>query len=306
MPGQLKEVRNRIQAVKSTQQITKAMKLVAASKLRKAQDRIVQMRPYSDKLNDMLSNIVAGGTDTHIAYAEQRQPENVLIVVLTSDRGLCGGFNTNAVKQVKALLNEKYAAQRAAGKVQILCIGKKGYDVLRREPNLQINIDYIDLFTRLSFDNTLPAVEMILAGFISKKFDVVEISYNQFKNQITQIPTVEQFLPIAKLEAIAATEPQSKLKIAVNKQLKSNFIYQPDQEGIIRELAPKILKTRFFRFLLDSNASENGARMTAMDNATNNADEILRDLSIQYNRVRQAAITTEITEIVGGAAALQG
>lgn len=295
MPGQLKEVRNRMQAVKSTQQITKAMKLVAASKLRRAQDRIIQMRPYSTKLNDMLGNIVAGGTDTSIAHAEQRSPENVLIVAITSDRGLCGGFNTNIVKLVKTLLNEKYATQRAAGKVQLLCIGKKAYDVLRREPSLRINIEYIDLFSRLSFDNTLEAAEVILSGFIDKKFDVVEVAYNQFKNQITQIPTIEQFLPIAKLDP-----PKS------GKKIKSDFIYQPDQEGIIQELVPKILKTRFFRFLLDSNASEHGSRMTAMDNATNNADDILRDLKIQYNRVRQAAITTEITEIVGGAAALQG
>ena len=298
MPGQLKEVRSRIQAVKSTQQITKAMKLVAASKLRKAQDRITQMRPYSAKLNDMLGNIVAGGTEAKIDHAEQRHADNVMIVVLTSDRGLCGGFNTNVVKLVKGLLNDKYRSQRAAGKVQLLCIGKKGYDVLRKEANLQINIDYINLFGSLSFDNALEAAELVLNGFLDKKFDVVEVAYNQFRNQITQIPTVEQFLPIAKLDA-----PKSEKS---GKDIKPDFIYQPNQEGIVRELVPKILKTRFFRFMLDSNASEHGARMTAMDNATNNADDLLRDLSIQYNRVRQAAITTEITEIVGGAAALQG
>lgn len=302
MPGQLKEVRSRIQAVTSTQQITKAMKLVAASKLRKAQDRIIQMRPYATKLFDMMGNILSGTSgNVSIAYAQERSVESVLIVVLTSDRGLCGGFNANVVKLVKNLLQTKYANQRTAGKVELLCIGKKGYELLRREPNLIINIDHVDLFTNLSFDGSISVSESLLKGFLDKQFDVVEVVYNQFKNQITQIPTVEQYLPIEKLDAPTTTHtPQEKDKN------KPDFIYQPNQQGILEELVPKILKTRFFRFLLDSNASEHGARMTSMDNATTNAEDLLRSLKISYNRARQAAITTELTEIVSGAAALQG
>lgn len=298
MSGQLKEVRTRIQAVKSTQQITKAMKLVAASKLRKAQDRIVQMRPYSAKLFEMLGNMLSGASasDLNIGYAQERPAEKVLLIVMTSDRGLCGAFNSNISKMVRLALQTKYAKQKAAGNVHLLCIGKKGYESLRKESGLQINIDHLDLFNHLSFEGSSAISEWVLAEFIAKNYDVVEVYYNQFKNQITQVATVEQYLPIQKLDVNEEKETKSK----------PDFIYQPNQADIIAELVPKILKTRFFRFLLDSNASEHGARMTSMDNATNNAEELLRNLTISYNRVRQAAITTEITEIVGGAAALQG
>lgn len=299
MSGQLKEVRIRIQAVKSTQQITKAMKLVAASKLRRAQDRIIQMRPYSAKLFEMLGNMLSGASasDLNIGYAQERPAEKVLLIVLTSDRGLCGAFNSNISKMVRLAIQTKYAKQKAAGNVHLLCIGKKGYEALRKETGLQINIDHLSLFSTLSFEESSQVSEWVLAEFLAKNYDVVEVYYNQFKNQITQIPTVEQYLPIQKLE------PQEE---TATSKTKPDFIYQPNQADIITELVPKILKTRFFRFLLDSNASEHGARMTSMDNATNNADDLLRDLTISYNRVRQAAITTEITEIVGGAAALQG
>lgn len=302
MPGQLKEVRDRIVSVKSTQQITKAMKLVAASKLRKAQDRIIQMRPYSAKLYDMLRNIMAGSEgNLSSGYGAARPIQNVLIVVVSSDRGLCGGFNANMVKLVKATIEQKYKQQYEAGKITILPIGKKAYDALRKDNTLHFINKHVDLFTRLSFEEAMEASGQIMKEFADKKYDVVEVAYNQFKNQITQIPTAEQFLPIEKLEP-ATTNSNSE---SANTK-RPDFIFLPNQADITDELVPKILKTRFYRFLLDSNASEHGARMTSMDNATNNAEDLLKTLGIQYNRARQAAITTELTEIVSGAAALQG
>lgn len=298
MPGQLKEVRTRIGAVKSTQQITKAMKLVAASKLRKAQERIVRMRPYANKLYEILGNIAAATEgDVSISYAKERPVENVAIVALTSDRGLCGGFNANVAKQVKQILAEKYASQRAAGKVTVYFLGKKGYDYLKKEEGLQFNRDFEHLFQDLNFEGTAVLTEKLMDAFSEGQYDVIEVAYGQFKNQITQIPTTEQFLPIQKLQEEGAVE---------KKTVAADFIFEPDRDTLIEELVPKILKTRFYRFLLDSNASEQGARMTAMDNATNNAEDLLRELKIQYNRARQAAITTELTEIVSGAAALNG
>lgn len=297
MPGQLKEVRLRIQAVKSTQQITKAMKMVAASKLRKAQDRIIKMRPYANKLYSILGNIAAGGTgDINVEFTKERPVEKVLIITLTSDRGLCGGFNANVAKQVKALLADKYATHRAAGNVTILTIGKKGYESLKKEAGIQFITDYMDLFNNLTFEKVSEVAELVMGFYANKTYDVIEVAYNQFKNQITQVPVAEQFLPIQKLE-----QPAGAKASVVN-----DFIYQPSQKEIIEELVPKILKTQFYRYLLDSNASEHGARMTSMDKATDNAEELLKELGIQYNRARQAAITTELTEIVGGAAALQG
>lgn len=295
MSGQLKEVRSRIQAVTSTQQITKAMKLVAASKLRKAQDKIIQMRPYALKLNDMLSNIVAATEgDVNIEFAKERPIENVLLIVITSDRGLCGGFNNNVLKLVKTQISEKYKTQKAAGKVTVLCVGKKGYEALKKDKDLTVISDHVALLQSLTFDAIAPVAESIMNNFANKKFDVVEVSYNQFKNQIIQVPVLEQFLPITK----PATNK--------NSNHKSDFIFEPDRIKLLEELVPKILKTQFYRFLLDSNASEHGSRMTAMDKATENAEELIKQLKLTYNRVRQAAITTEITEIVGGAAALEG
>jgi len=299
MPAQLKEVRNRISSVKSTQKITKAMKLVAASKLRKAQERIVKMRPYANKLYDILGNIVSGTEgDVNIEYGNERTPEKILVVVLTSDRGLCGGFNTNMAKQAKQIF-AKYSEQREKGNITVLCIGKKGYDALKREENINFINDYKDLFNNLTFEEVANAAEMVMSGFVNQDFDVVEVCYTQFKNQITQIATTEQYLPIQKIDEVTGGNDESKSQNA-------DFIYQPSQAEIIQEIVPKILKTQFFRYLLDSNASEHGSRMTAMENATQNAEDLLRDLKIMYNRARQAAITTELTEIVSGAAALQG
>lgn len=298
MPGQLKEIRNRITAVHNTQKITKAMKLVAASKLRRAQDRILQMRPYSEKLSDMLANIVAANDGAvAIELSKERPIERVLIVVLTSDRGLCGGFNTNSVRLARRLIVEKYSEHQKNGKLTLMNIGKKGYELMKKETQINFDTSGIDMLNQLSFENTAVLAESIMQQYQLGQYDIVEVVYNKFKNQITQIPTAEQFLPIKKIEAAKDATPVTK---------KADFIFEPDKGEIINELVPKILKTQFYRYLLDSNASEYGARMTAMQTATDNAEELLRVLRINFNRARQAAITTELTEIVAGAVALQG
>jgi F-type H+-transporting ATPase subunit gamma len=288
MPGQLKEVRNRIKSVQNTQQITKAMKMVSAAKLRKATDRIVQMRPYSNKLNEMLSNI-ASGSDVSIDFAKEREVKNALIVVVTSDRGLAGAFNSTIIKLAKQKAAEINSGLKG-GKVTIMPVGKKAFDAFKK--GYPVNDRFSTLFTNLSFEQSAQATEWMFKAFSEREFDRIEIIYSQFKNAATQLFKIERFLPIVK------STGESKSKI--------NYIFEPDQETLVNELVPKILKTQFFKVLLDSNASEHGARMTAMDKATENAKEILKELNIRYNRERQAAITTELTEIVSGAAALQG
>jgi F-type H+-transporting ATPase subunit gamma len=290
----LKEVRIRLASVNTTQQITKAMKLVAASKLKRAQDRILQMRPYSEKLNEILSNIMSnleGGTS--LSFNKKRPVKNVLIVVITSDKGLCGGFNSNLIKAARKIIPENYAGQKKNGGVTVLTVGKKGFDFFKKDSELKINGDYTDLFTRLSFDNSLKISEFLMKGFTEEKYDVIELVYAKFVNAATQRFLVERFLPVAP----GADSKKSKTK--------ADYIFEPEKEQLLEELVPKILNTQFFKALLDSNASEHGARMVAMDSATNNAQELVRALKIQYNRERQAAITKEILEIVGGAAALE-
>jgi len=297
MPGgKLKEVRTRIQSVISTQQITKAMKMVSAAKLRRAQDAITQMRPYSGKLTEMLNNIISGGEgDIEINFAKPREVKSVLIVLITSDKGLCGGFNSNLIKMTRSLVQDKYKDLAKQGKVEIMTIGNKGYGYFKRESN-PVNKDFLGLFTQLSFENVSKAADYAMNGFLSGKFDQVEIVYSKFKNAATQIFTTEQFLPIPKAEAPASAK----------KKKVPDFIYEPGKKEIVEYLVPKILKTQFYKAILDNNASEHGARMTAMDKASDNANELLRDLKISYNRARQASITTELTEIVSGAAALEG
>ena len=292
MAGKLKEVRTRISSVMSTQQITKAMKMVSAAKLRRAQDAITQMRPYSIKMGELLSNI-ASGSDVKIAYAQEREVKNVLIVAITSDKGLAGAFNTNVVKAIKNVIAEKYS-KLSPDNIQLLYIGKKAHDVLKRTPYKQ-NIEFKELFQKLSFENVTAATEKIKEGFVKKEYDEVIVIYNRFKNAATQILETEQFLPIKKIEQTAGT-----------KKTNIDYIFDPEKELMIEELVPRILNTTFYRYILDSNASEHGARMTAMDKASDNANELLKDLRIMYNRARQAAITTELTEIVSGAAALEG
>jgi F-type H+-transporting ATPase subunit gamma len=293
MSGALKEVRNRIKSVQSTQQITKAMKMVSAAKLRRAQDAITQMRPYAQKLQEMLSNIVSNSDgDVNMALAAQRPVENVMIIVVTSDRGLCGGYNSNLIKLAKQVIGEKYPQQFAKGKVQILPIGKKGYENFTKNGFKVVN-QYWDIFTGLSFDKVQTAAKHAMDAFANKEIDAVELIYSEFKNAGTQRFVAEQFLPIPKVEKVEG-------------QKNADFIYEPDKNTLIEELMPKILNTQLFKATLDANASEHGARMTAMDKASDNANELLKSLKISYNRARQAAITTELTEIVSGAAALQG
>lgn len=293
MPS-LKEVRNRINSVRSTQQITKAMKMVSAAKLRKAQDKSIQMRPYSRRLSQILSNVLNNAEVGNLGiYAQKRPVNQVLIIAVTSDRGLCGGFNSNVVKAVNALIAEKYAEQNRKGKVTILAIGKKGRDYFKRR-NQKLIETYTELFGKLSFENAKAAAEFAMDSFAKQEFDEVVIVYNEFKNVATQIIRQEQFLPLQM--------PQEDTK--VKGTTKADYLYEPSKEEIISELLPKTLKIQLYRSLLESNASEHGARMTAMDKATENAGELLKELRLTYNRTRQAAITKEILEIVGGAEAL--
>ncbi|GIV33755.1 MAG: ATP synthase gamma chain [Chitinophagales bacterium] len=296
MPGgKLKEVRTRIQSVISTQQITKAMKMVSAAKLRRAQEAIIQMRPYSDKLLEMLRNIVSGTEGSlDIAFAAQREVKSVLIILVTSDKGLCGAFNSSLIKMTRSVIQEKYANLAAGGKVEIMTIGNKGHTYFKREP-YPLNKDFTGLLARPTFENVSQAANYAMNGFLEGRYDRVEFVYSRFKNAATQIFSNEQFLPIPRIEPGTSTKGRRI----------PDFIFEPDKKEIVEYLVPKILKTQFFKVILDNNASEHGARMTAMDKATENASELLRELRISYNRARQAAITTELTEIVSGAAALE-
>ena len=294
MSGQLKEVRNRIKSVTSTQQITKAMKMVSAAKLRRAQDAILQMRPYSRKLQEMLSNIVSNASsEGGMPLADERTTERVLMIPITSDRGLCGGYNSYVIKLTREVINTKYAAQHAKGNVTILPIGKKGYEYFLRN-NYKVVDAYWDIFADLAFDNVRKAAQYAQQAFLNKEYDRVELVYSQFKNAATQIFTAEPYLPIPRTPKVEG----SKKSV--------DFLFEPSMEVLLQELMPKILNTQVYKAVLDANASEHGARMTAMDKASENANELLKSLKISYNRARQAAITTELTEIVSGAAALQG
>jgi len=293
MSGALKEVRNRIKSVQSTQQITKAMKMVSAAKLRRAQDAITQMRPYAKKLQEVLGNIVSNSDgDINLALATERAVEKVMVIIVTSDRGLCGGYNSNLIKLTRQIIQDKYSSQQAKGNVQILPIGKKGYEFFTKGGFKVVDL-YWDIFTGLSFDKVQAAAKYAMDAFSNKEIDAVELVYSEFKNAGTQLFVAEPFLPVQKLEKQAGEK-------------KADFIFEPDKEILIRELMPKILNTQLFKAVLDANASEHGARMTAMDKASDNANELLKSLKISYNRARQAAITTELTEIVSGAAALNG
>ncbi len=286
----LKEVKNRITSVTSTQQITSAMKMVAAAKLRRAQDRITQMRPYSQKLTSILQNVSASlGDASENPYSEEREVAKVLLVVISSDRGLCGAFNSNVFKETVRLIEKKYSYEKKTGDLHILPIGKKSYEYFKKR-GYEVIDDHYEMFHDLSFDNARAAAEQVMKGFVEGEFDKVEIVFNEFKNVATQILRVEQFLPIAPSEAEEVEDV--------------DYIYEPSKEYVVQEMIPKSLKIQFYKAILESNASEHGARMTAMDQATDNAGELLKELKLTYNRTRQAAITKEILEIVGGAEAL--
>lgn len=287
----LKEVRERIKSVKSTQQITKAMKLVSAAKLKKATSAITQMRPYAEKLQEVMNNILATTdlSELSLGLNDVRPVSRVLVVVLTSDRGLCGGFNSNLLKTATNLLNTKYSDLPKSA-ITILPVGKKAYDFFKRT-GYDLNDEFYTLFTQLSFEGSSKVAQYIVNAFLSKDYDKAEVIYSKFKNAAVQEFKTEEFLPIAKAETQAGVS-------------KADYLFEPNKAQLLEELLPKIIKTTFHRFALDTNASEHGARMVAMDSATNNAADLIKRLEIDYNKARQAAITNQILEIVGGAAAL--
>jgi F-type H+-transporting ATPase subunit gamma len=288
----LKEVKQRITSVSSTQQITKAMKMVAAAKLRRAQDRIIKMRPYSQKLTSILDEVVAAmGGELEIAYAEQRPVQNVLLVTMTSDKGLCGAFNSNIMKATVSLVNNEYKGKN----VTVLTLGKKSFEFFTRR-NYSTKIDYYEIFSDVKYDEVREIAEFAMNGFLSKQFDKVVLVYNHFRNVATQDITVEQFLPMGGIVDLTSKKVTAQ----------TDYILEPSKEYVIQDLVPTALKTQFYKAVLDSNASEHGARMTSMDKATENANELLKELKLMYNRNRQAAITNEILEIVAGANALEG
>jgi F-type H+-transporting ATPase subunit gamma len=294
MAGNLKEVRERIKSVISTQQITKAMKMVSAAKFRKAQTAIVDMRPYADRLNTMLGNILANaGSDLETDFGKVRDVKKVCMVVVTSSKGLCGAFNTNIIKAAVARIHEKYEDVLRSGNLTVLCIGKKGNDYFRKHmKGATVISDQVDLFTRLRFEEVEKVANQLMEGFSNQTFDVVEVAYGRFKNAATQIPEVDMFLPVIP-------------EVGTVKKARADYLFEPDTQGLLNTLIPSILRTSFFKYTLDTHASEHGARMTAMDKATENAEEMLKDLRITYNKARQEAITRELSEIVGGAAALE-
>jgi F-type H+-transporting ATPase subunit gamma len=271
------------------------MKMVSAAKLRKAQDKIVRLRPYANKLHDLLVDVSLSLSDSEIenVYGRVSLPEKILLVVITSNRGLCGAFNTNVINETRRVISEKYADQLNKGNLSILAIGKKGFDYFRKR---KINMlpDQNNLFNDLTFDNVNIVAEQIMRSFTSLEFDRIELVYNQFKNAAVQNLTNEVFLPVETL-------PAGKVQT-----VPTDYIYEPDKEEIVKELIPKSLKIQFYKAILDSFVAEHGARMTAMHKATDNATGLIRDLTLQYNKARQAAITNQILEVVSGAEALRG
>ena len=287
----LKEVRIRITSVSSTQQITKAMKMVSAAKLKRATNAIIQLRPYANKLKEILANLSASLEDGVSVFTQEREVKNVLLVVITSNRGLAGAFNTNAIKTANQLIAEKYSDFQKSGNLHIVAIGKKAQDYYeKRKYNVIGNNN--EIFSALNFENVSLITEAIMDGFVAGKYDKVEVVYNQFRNAAVQILTTEQLLPVPKVENKTASSNQV------------DYILEPSQQEIVEQLIPKNIKIQLYKAVLDSHASEHGARMTAMDKATDNAGDLLKKLKLAYNQARQAAITTELSEIVSGAAAL--
>jgi len=287
----LKEVRIRIASVNSTQQITKAMKMVSAAKLKRATDAIVQMRPYANKLKDILANLTASLEGNESPYTQQREIKNVLLVVVTSNRGLAGAFNANVIKAANLLVANKYDAQKRDGNLQIIAIGKKAQDYFTRN-KFNVIGNNNEVFNHLNFDEANKIAEEVMSGFVAGKWDKVEVVYNQFKNAGMQILTTEQLLPVVP-----------SINQSAN-QNNADYLLEPSQEEIVLGLIPSSVKIQLYKALLDSHASEHGARMTAMDKATENAEELLKALRLSYNQARQASITNEILEIVSGANAL--
>jgi F-type H+-transporting ATPase subunit gamma len=292
----LKAIRVRLSSVKSTRQITSAMKMVAAAKLRKAQDAIVRLRPYASKLNEIQAGLNAAlrDTETENIYAPRKSVNGrALIVVVTSNKGLCGAFNANVIRDVRRLMAEKYGEQMRKGNLWFMPVGKKGNDVLKK---LKCNIleEHSDLYTGLSFERVARVADKLTDLYLTREFDTIEIVYNQFRNAAVQKLTEEMYLPVSVL----ATGGEAALS--------ADYIYEPDQVSIVGELIPKTLRIKLYKALLDSFAAEHGARMTAMHQATDNATDLIRDLTLQYNKARQASITNQLLEVVSGAEALNG
>ncbi len=288
----LKEIRTRIASVKSTRKITSAMKMVAAARLRKTQDRIIQLRPYTSKLDEILKGLqYALEGNTQHPLIEDRNPDKVLLVLLTSNRGLCGGFNANAMKHAVNLAQTTYTSQLKAGNLFFYCIGRKGNEYLEFK-GYQIYKNNNEIYDNLNFQATGAISEELMEKFTEGEFDRIDFIYNQFKNAVVQNLTIETFLPL-KFET---AEPKGK---------NFNYIFEPDADYLIRKLIPRTLKIKVFKIILDSYTSEQGARMTAMHQATDNASDLIRELTLHYNKARQAAITKELLDIVGGAEALR-
>jgi F-type H+-transporting ATPase subunit gamma len=296
MSGKLKEVRERITSVMSTQQITKAMKMVSAAKLRKATQAITEMRPYADRLNKMIINILDSlEGDAASAYAQAREINKVAVVVLTSNRGLAGAFNTNVGKKAMEVI-EKYDELYKKGNIDLYFVGKKGFDFLkRRADKCKLIKDHISMMNEIKYEHTAALSQHLMDAFVKGEYDKIYVVYGQFRNAAIQNPKATQFLPVPKL---GIDKPKGK-------QHKADYIFEPSKEELLESLIPSILQTGFYKSILDTNASEHGARMTAMDKATENANELLKELRITYNKARQESITNEILEIVGGAAALE-
>jgi len=290
----LKEIRIRLNSVKSTRQITSAMKMVSAAKLRKAQDSILQLRPFYIKLHDMVKRVSSCiEEEQENVFSRSTEAGRVLLIVITSNRGLCGAFNSNIVKRVIQSTREHYHDAYKEGKVDIIAIGKKGADLLKSK-NYRIEATYHQLFEKLTFEQTVQLANVLLEDFVRQKYGIIKLIYNQFRNAAVQDVTEEFFLPVLHC-AEAEDRYESRME----------YIYEPSEIAILEEMIPYTLRVQLFRALLESNASENGARMTAMHKATDNATEIIRELELNYNKARQAAITGEILEIVGGAEALK-
>jgi F-type H+-transporting ATPase subunit gamma len=290
--GNLKEIRTRITSIESTQKITSSMKLVSAAKLRRAQTAIQHLRPYSQKLNEILANLASSTGTEQMPLFQQREPEKVVIVAITSNKGLCGAFNSNIIKTVNHLIEEKYAEQNRAGNLRLICIGKKGNDQLGK--NYPVALSNEKLLDNPDFTELSAIADDLVMQFLNHELDKVDIVYNQFLNAATQRVTVEEYLPVAPIESDG------------EHKTNSDYIIEPSPEQLLQELIPRILRTQFYKTLSDSIASEHGARMTSMTKATDNATEILRELRLKYNNARQSSITNELIEIVSGADALNG
>jgi F-type H+-transporting ATPase subunit gamma len=290
----LKEVRIRIASVQSTQQITKAMKMVSAAKLKRATNAIIQLRPYATKLKEILANLSASLEGSSSPFIQVREPNKVLVVAVSSNRGLAGAFNMNVIKATNNLIAEKYSEQLKKGNLKIIAIGKKSQDFYEKR-NYNTIGNNNELYAALTFENVTKITESIMDGFIKGEFDEVQVVYNRFKNAAVQIVTTEQLLPLSKVVDADA-----------GKKSNVDYILEPSQVEIVEQLIPKSIKIQLYKAILDSHASEHGARMTSMDKATENAGDLLKALKLSYNQARQAAITTELTEIVSGAAALNG